>query len=217
MYGEKALGDSGKTYDVDDDLSTVWYENKARDLYADYAPNDELEVDWVRVVNGFCDSSKTTSLVNVDKKKLKDAIESIVKEREDEIMGESVDPFGFDVLNEHASIVAFPVIEEVIDPVKDAINEGSIERLSTLFKVTEGNLPRSVLVFLREEGIKAPSVPVKAIVPHSMGLRRLDEQALDRIVDRWNNKRNVRNEPLELSWSQDPSETRRIVFNVRIK
>lgn len=226
MNGEKPLGDASKTYDADgDELSDVWYENKARELYADYSQHDRIDVSWGRIVNGFVDSTRATSLVEIDKKKLMDAIKKVEDERVESLLGEGSvrrnrrqhDVFDFDVLKEHADVAVFPVIEETIDPVKDAVSEGSISRIKELFKITESRPSRTVSSFLMTEGVNLRSVPFVGTLPHRGELRRIDEQALDMFVNAWNSKQSAMNHPLEINWSQDHSNPRRIHFIVSVK
>lgn len=221
MYAEEALGDASKTYDDDDDLSDVWYTNKAREIYSDYAHHNEIDVNWGRVINGFCDSTKATSHVEINKKKLHSALKELIKEKEDKLIGESkYDRFDFEILKENSHETVFPVIEETIDPVRDILNEtntNQIERIKTLFNITEGAISNDVKRYFAGEPISTTVVPVSATLPHRHGIRHMDERVIDMFVESWNLKQIHKKEPFELSWVQDPQEFNKISFKVSIR
>jgi len=222
IYDEEALGDAGKTYDInDDDLSETWYENKARELYADHTRHGEIDVNWNRIVNAFCENSRATSLVEINKKKLSDAINTIIKDKDDKLIGETFDRFDFQVLKEHSSILAFPVIEELIDPVGDILNEthdlNKVDKIKDLFKITETKVSASIKRSLIGESYRTNMVPNRGMLPHKRGIRFIDEQALDLFVESWNSRQIAKYEPFKISWNQDPANQSVIIFTLDVR
>lgn len=85
IYGEEAMGDDSKTYVVE--LSDLWYRTKASELLRDYRFDDMIDMNWEeRAVSAFCEHLKATSGVEIDKKKLFDTIQELVKEKEERIL-----------------------------------------------------------------------------------------------------------------------------------
>jgi hypothetical protein len=84
---DEPMGDLSRGYELD--LSEEWYRNKAANILDDYAKHRMLDYNWEeRAVQAFCNHSRATSLVEIDSKKLYDAVQDLIKERDDETLAQ---------------------------------------------------------------------------------------------------------------------------------
>jgi len=231
IHDDEALGDLGKEYAVE--LSDEWYETKARSILDDYSKHRMIDYNWEeRAVNAFCDASRTTAGVDIDRKKLFKAVQDRIKEREDVTLSRetifdirtdesrSFDKrFDFSVLNEHSEMPVFPVIEETVDQVKNLLAESMEfnEKFAILFSLKETTIPANVKRLVEGEGFKTNKVPASAIVPHSNGIRSIDEHVLDRFVETWNRQQVAKHEPFHITWNQNVHDCQNIEFTVGLR
>lgn len=221
------LGDSMKQ-DEGAELSEQWYRDCALKFMMDYGGN--IEGSWEEVTaRRYCASLKATSGIELDEAKLLKAIKQLIKEREDRVLERSAlkETLAWlkgreerELLSETA---AMPVISEETDPVRELV-EGNltpvtfIDKANRLFRVQESMLPAGIRKHrLGEHSAQVTRVPVVARLPHGRGFRAIDERALDLYCKHWNERQQLRGEPLKLEWSNHPGEGGKISFNVILR
>ena len=306
IHGDEPIGDSGKTWEGVE-LSEDWYRTKAQDLLNDYAKNDSLDNHWEeRAIVNFCEHTRVTSGVEIDKKKLFDALKDLVKEREDHLLNTphmhlrlyegayNVEPqpggtfnvvddsgtivdSGFhsaaeaqaaatafeDELNAHYDSQAsayedeldgmydapandmkprmesvlgacvrnllnesddylLPEFREESDPMRDLAESGLsgtafLSQAKKLLKVQESTVPAALKKHVLGEGSRTRLIPVKARLPHTKGIRPVDEKTLDMFVEAWNAAQVTEGEPYKLYWNVDPCDVNSIGFNLILR
>ena len=108
IYGNDRLGDDSKT-DMDTlDLSDSWYKTVAYRIYQDYGAS-MLDNNWEeRAVNAYCEHNKATNGTQIDKKKLFDAIQELIKKHDDYVMSVPDVNLRNTYLSEQYSVVSRP-------------------------------------------------------------------------------------------------------------
>lgn len=226
MHGEERLGDAVKQ-DPGPELSEQWYRDKALRFMQDYGRN--IEYAWEELATRrYVSSVKATSGVEIDESKLLKAIKELIKEREDhalerDALKETLVWLKGQEERERLSEAAMPIIEDVIDPVRDMV-EGSltpatfVEQANKLFKVREATLPPGIRKHrLGEAGRRGETIPVVGYLPHTSGFREIDERALDMYCEAWNSRQALHGEPLRLEWSTHPDQVGKVSFNVVLR
>lgn len=227
MYGEERLGDATKT-PPGPELSEQWYKDQASKFMQDYGRN--IEYAWEeRAVSRFASSVKATSLVEIDEAKLLKAIKEAIKEKEDlalerdalkETLAWLKGQEKRELLNETA---AMPVISEETDPVRELLESNAspseyIDAANKLFNIRESQLPAAIKKYrLGEENNRRETVPMVGRLPHSRGFRAVDERALDLYTKHWNERQQLRGEPLKLEWNCHPDEAGKIGFQTILR
>lgn len=217
MYGEERLGDSVKQ-SPGPDLSEEWYHEHAQKFLQDYGNN--IEYQWENILtSNYCHHVKATSGVEIDEEKLLKSIETLIKEKEDLALERLALREVVENLRETADNEE-PAFNESPDPVRELLDSGLsssayIEKANALFSVREITIPRALRKFRNHETTE--TIPMKAKLPHTGGIRPIDEQALDVYVKHWNDKQVLRGEPYKLGWVPDPADVRSVGFKAELK
>jgi hypothetical protein len=237
MHDEKRLGDAIKQPDGPG-LSQNWYRTQADLFMQDYGQDmyettgQSIDYNWEeQVVRNFCRHSKMTSGVEIDEAKLLNALDDLIKEREECVLQKEAagslaslakrlhEAHDRETLNESPIM---PVLAEATDPVQELLESNLppsvfLERVEDMFAVRFSRVPNSLKKYRMGEGLTEQQVPMKARLPHMQGLRSIDERVLDLYIEHWNNRQAVTGEPIVLEWNPDPGETGVVGFAVMLK
>lgn len=109
-----------------------------------------------------------------------------------------------------------------VDKVTELVSEGSrgrmyIEKANKLFNVRESTIPRGIKKYVLGEGSRTMTFPSKAKLPHSHGIRPIDEKALDLYVEAWNATQSQEGEPYKLYWDADPCDVNYVGFSLSLR
>lgn len=219
MYDRERLGNAAQQ-DNESELSEQWYKEKASKFLQDYGNN--IEYMWEEMlVRRYASSLRATSHVTIDETRLLQAIKDLIEEKEDRTMERLALKETIDWL--HTKRSALDIVEENEDKVNDLINSGLtsqeyIEQANKIFKIKESTLPQAIRKYrLGEHNRRNVNMPVVGMLPHDHGFRAIDESALDKYCQRWNERQQLQGEPLQLSWSVHPDQFNKISFNVVLK
>lgn len=226
IHGKKRIGDAGKQGSAPE-LSDFWYEEKARKFLQDYGSTRTIEFGWKEaVVHRFCSSVKATSGVDIDEKKLLDAVKKQETESDDDMLDRMAKlslKETIECLNQQElmSESFMPIIEDVFDPVMElvesqALPQAFIAGFNQLFTVCQASLPASLKKFTLHESVEM-TIPVVATLPVSKHLRSIDEVACDTYVKHWNARQALLGEPIVLGWDAHPGEMNKITFKATLK
>jgi hypothetical protein len=224
MYGDSRLGDLTKQYN-EQELTDMWYESLARKIVGQY--KHYAEASWVpTAVNNYVRASKATSGIEVDPERLREAIYEIIDEHDEIVLSQK------SLKTLYNRLVSDDLLESTMytmgldedgDVVADLVNSQSrsldyLKQANQVFSIKEGALSKGVRRHLILcEGLSGDvSVPVYGELPHSMGIRSIDEKALDLFCESWNKKRLLEGSPLRLSWSLDSSMETGIIFETKV-
>lgn len=218
------MGDAAKQQDLLE-LSDGWYEDKARELIADYGR--VLDTGWERrAVKSFCDHSKATSGVLVDAEKLYDAVKEQLETAEDERLKElsPLKEMARSLLASSKLIVERGEPEPHIppNPVKELLTANLsthefAKRASAFFAVQEAAVPGALKKHRLGEISSGFTVPVKGRLPRAGGLTSEVERALDKFCEAWNRKTAQAGEPVRIDWSPDPQDITSVSFRAVLK
>ena len=226
LYDDAPLGDAVKTSSKPE-LSDTWYEQMARKLMHDYG-HDNIEYNWEEVIcHRLCSSTKATSGVELDEEKLFKALKKVIADHEEfrlekhNAMVETVA-----TLRHRAALdeewIPFPG-EEAPDPVRELAESKTapseyIEKMNEMFKIRESTIPAAIRKYRIGEGMsKDTSVPMMAYLPHTHGLRSIDEGALDRYVKCWNERQSLNGEPITIDWVPNVTDANKVSFTVSLR
>lgn len=228
----KATGDAVRTQVVE--LSTSWYENQARKLLEDYGEFTRtpvsIEHNWNPLaVRRYCESVKATSGVEIDQKKLQEAVDKMLQELEERrtcCYGSMKEVRNF--LEKEAnqdSLMETPMMpvveEEQHDPLVSLLKNPAtdaeyIKFFESMFRVKKADVPAAVRKYRLGEGVTSSTmVPMKAYLPQGC-LNVVTEQVLDRYVEAWNSQQALVGEPLKLDWNADPSDSGCVGFDLEL-
>lgn len=197
-----ALGDDSKQYSLD--LSEEWYRQKAADLINDYSKHRTLDNSWQdRAVSNFCNHTKATSGVVIDRDKLFEAVNDLMEERDEATI--ELDTM-FSLRSPEASLTE-SVKQPTIDPVQELEESYTNEKFVKLFNV-QTRRAKSL-----NENLTFKNVPVRATLPADRDIRDMDERVIDKFVNNWNSRRSMKDEPYRMSWQT--ADDRNVEFKVR--
>lgn len=227
MYGEERLGDSVKQQEGPE-LSDAWYHDKAQLFLDDHGSSVDSHWEETAVKN-YCDHVKATSGVKVDYEKMFDAINDQVTDVEDRVLErdslkETIEFLLTSMEKEVLNEGIMPELGDESDPVSSLIesnlsSSAFLEKMNELFDVREYALPSALKKYTIGEGFPTSIVtlPAKARVPHKLGIRRIDEIALDKYVDCWNSKQSLTGEPVKIKWDVSPVVLGEITFEALLR
>lgn len=221
---KKKLGAAVKQY-AGDELSDLWYKEKALKYVADYGGN--IEDGWEEVTaHRFVSSTKATSGVEIDEKKLLDAIKKELEARDDRALGDTTlretIKWLSKSLNEESEIVEYVEEDEEIDEIKDLV-ESNVSRSDyiseavRLFNVKFAQLPASIRKFRMNEVNSVQEIPAVGMVPDKRGFTPIVERALNTLCRNWTEKQVLNGESLKLEWGTHPIDENKICFTVVMK
>ena len=204
------------------ELSDQWYETLAHQFIADYGGN--LEGQWEHaVVHRYCASVKATSGVEVDEKKLYDAIIDQLKEKDDRTIERySLKEVACGLRRFADNSIAEVEDAERVDPAEELLEShvssmAFIARVVEMYAVKHAPVSGAVGRYMLNEGAhESADVPNSARAP--MGaLRNIDECVLDEFIRRWNETQARNGEPICIRWSTSPSDTGAIAFKASLR
>lgn len=201
------------------ELSEVWYDNQASLLMKKYLNN--LEYCWEETAVRQLANGLRSMGQEIDEKKLYDVLKKKIDEREDARLGAlEEDPLAEQPLKEtldwlnrggHPMTARMPVIEENDDPVQSLVDSRPsaaeyVRKFTSLYSVRESPIPSGVRKHRIGEAKSVMKVPVNAQTPHRGNLTSLDERALDKFCQCWNElqQRNESVEPIRIQWNTSP-------------
>lgn len=223
VEGKERLGQAVKQ-DPGIDLSDNWYNTLASKFIKDYGGN--MEGQWqAPLAYRYCSSVKASTGVEIDEKKLLDAITKQLEEKDDR----TLERFSLkEVANRLLSEVSeedldLPLIDESTDNPVDMLlhmncsSSEYVERANELFNIKESIMPRSLRKYRLSEGIRGDLlVPCVGKVPGTY-VDSIDESALDLYVEHWNSIQVANGEPIRLEWSHNPTTQNGVSFNVELR
>jgi hypothetical protein len=224
MYGEEPLGDTVKQDGAatDEGLSDAWYETTAHKFIQDYGGN--IEGQWEEpVVHRFCASSKATSGVEIDEKKLYKEIMKQLKEKDDRTLERYALKEIAQSLREGLEPELPQLFSEAVDPLETLLHSDVsaaeyVKQANKLFNVRESVMPKSLRKFRVTEGLSGDiKIPCLARVPGNGNVSRLAERALDLYVKNWNMLQAMNGEPVRINWSTNPTKAGMISFNAELR
>jgi len=229
--GAERMGDVARTAEGPE-LSDAWYDEQARLFIHDYAraeANDQharlLDRGWASlVVRRFCASTKATAHVEIDAEKLLKHVNDLMEEKDDrtlerDAMKETLAWLGAQDINESA----LPEFHEIIDPVRALLEanlsqEQYVAEALKLFNVKRSELPKGIRKYcLGEANLRVTLVPCLGSLPHQHGFRAVDERALDKFCESWNDGQALVGEPFVLNWGPHQGDASKVNFTVTLK
>lgn len=216
------------------ELSDVWYEDQARKFLEDYGEFTRTPVPVERhwnplAVRRYCDSVKATSGVEIDQKKLLDAINKLLKEL-DELRsccyGSMKEIRSFikkqALINETLQTPVIPIFNEKQNNVVKSLlqnhcsNKEYVDLFERVFHVKKAAIPAAIRNYRLGEGIyRSIQVPMKAQLPYQQ-LDVITENALDRYINAWNSQQSLLGIPLKLGWNIDSSDVSYVCFDLEL-
>lgn len=221
--GKERLGKLAKQ-DPGIDLSDTWYNTLASKFIKDYGGN--MEGQWqAPLAYRYCSSVKASTGVEIDEKKLLDAITKQLEEKDDRTLERfSLKEVAQNLLSEVSEEdLELPLIDESVDNPVEALLHANcssseyVERANELFNIKESIMPRSLRKYRLSEGIRGDLlVPCVGRVPGKY-VDSIDESALDLYVEHWNSIQSSNGEPVRIEWSHNPATQNGVSFNVELK
>lgn len=213
----KLTGDSIGQQDYPE-LSEGFYDTLARQFINDYGLT--WQQNWPLMVKRYVSSVKATSGVDVDSKKLYEAIVDIYEQREEEIiedctptrLKETIDYLG----------TRMDDLDESIDVVKELLHSrlgatDFIEKVYDIYQVKESYLPAAIKKYrLGESENHVTMIPQRARTPHGAAVNESDEKALDMFVEAWNKRQALAHEPMKLEWYISPMDASMVGFTIKL-
>ena len=212
----KWTGDSIKQQDYPE-LSEGFYDILARQFINDYGLT--WQQNWPLAVKRYVSSVKATSGVDVDGKKLYEAIMSLYDQREEEIEDKTKSQ-----LRETIEYLSTQMedLDESVDVVDELLrsNLGAtdfIDRVYDVYAVKESYLPPAIKKYRlgENEGV-VTLIPQRARTPHGKAMNERDEKVLDRFVEAWNKRQALASEPLKLEWYISPMDAASVGFTIKL-
>jgi len=223
MYGDKPMGDSGKTQEGDD-MSDAWYERKAIDICKQFGSN--IEGQWEEIIaTRVVASHYSTMRVMLDREKLLKAIYDNIKTNEDAVLGEGSLKSLIHRLrsDSHLDESFMPVIEESNDPIKSLLESNLspsdyVKKAEEVFTIRKSTVPAGIKKFrIGENRLIDTMIPVKGQMPDGKCINSIAERALETYVKHWNGQQSLRGEPYTLTWNHNPMGMDIVGFNVTLK
>lgn len=221
--GKERLGKTVKQ-DPGIDLSDSWYNTLASKFIKDYGGN--MEGQWqAPLAYRYCSSVKASTGVEIDEKKLLDAITKQLEEKDDRTLERfSLKEVAQNLLSEVSEEdLELPLIDESVDNPVEALLHANcssseyVERANELFNIKESIMPRSLRKYRLSEGIRGDLlVPCVGRVPGKY-VDSIDESALDLYVEHWNSIQSSNGELVRIEWSHNPATQNGVSFNVELK
>lgn len=203
---------------VQQELSKTFYDNLAGKFLADYGTN--LEYAWEELlVKRYVSSIRATSLIEIDHKKLLDAIMKRIGEKEDHALGiqrVTLREIAENLMSKDAYI-------EDVDPREELMSfDGSdrefLLKVEGVYSVKASIIPKGIRKYRISEGMSPDvTVPMKAKTPTGNVISVVDEKILDRYVETWNRVQALVGEPLKLDWQPDAIDSTAASFFVVLK
>lgn len=229
----KAIGETVMT-NVSE-LSKQWYMEAARKLLEDYGEFTRTPVlaerHWnPKAVARYCASLKASWGVEIDAKKLQEAVDMLLRElddRRENQYGNSLSEIKKNLerlveSDDRGKLPIMPIVaEERTDPVKSLLenrctNAEYLKFFESMFNVRKSTIPATIRKYRLGEGMsKETFVPMKAQLPHGV-LNEVTEQALNRYVECWNAAVALAGEPLKLGWNIDPANIASVGFDLEL-
>lgn len=202
------------------ELSKRYYEVLAHKFISDYG--DNMEGQWeAPLAHRYCSSVKATSGVQVDEKKLYDEIMRQLEEKDDNTLERNSLKETVQHLRE--SSTEMPEFSDPVNPVHGLLSHSGssseyVAAAMKVFSVRESTIPHSLHKFRFAEGRREPMrVPCTGQVPENKAVGSLEERALDRFCECWNEVQIARGEPVHIEWSHNPGGTGKVSFTAVLK
>lgn len=212
LYNDKRIGDLARP-EFQPELSDTWYRDRAQRFLDEYGTN--IEYQWEEVlVRRYCASVKATSGVQIDEKKLYDAVMDLILEKEEESL----------LKDEKKRVNKLEKIRESYEPKfftddlkvllqSSQSSQNFILQVNEKFSIKESQVPAGLRKYTVGAGF---SVPMKATIPGGK-LTHLVESILDTYVSKWNEIQSMKGEPLSLNWDADPLNEGKISFRIVLR
>lgn len=213
----RLTGDAIKQQDYPE-LSEGFYDILARQFINDYGLT--WQQNWPVMVKRYVSSVKATSGIDVDAKKLYEAIVTIYEDREKEIVEDCTKTQLRETLDYLAT--QMDELDESIDVVDELIKSSLgatdyIERVYDVYGVRESYLPPAIKKYrLGENEGQVMLIPQRARTPHGKAITERDERVLDRFIESWNKRQALTSEPLKLEWYVNPLDASTVGFSVKL-
>ena len=207
----------------EDELSDVWYAEKAHKLIQDYGGN--IEGQWEEIaVRRYCSSLRTTSGIEVDGKKLLKHVRDLETAHDDrtlkryelkEVARQLREGVEFDVPSE---CIIDDVSRNLMSSLTSCERNPSqfIKDVNQIFNVRESVVPAGLRKYCVSEGVSLDTmIPCSAIMPNAGSYD--DERVLDSYVKYWNRLQESRGEPIRIAWVHNPTLQGKVTFTVELK
>lgn len=222
---KKKLGASVKQYEGDE-LSDLWYKDRAKKFFMDFGGN--IEDGWEEVTaHRFVSSTKALTGVDIDEKKLLNAIKDELIAREERVISDKSLRETVEWLNSQDSndIVEIEESEDYIDESQEEVDEikdlnesltktDYINNSIKLFNIKCSQLPTSIKKIRVNESRELTKVPVVGMIPNNRGFTPIVEKSLNKFCKLWSEKQS---ENLKLEWGTHPMDLNKICFSVVMK
>lgn len=201
------------------DLSDGWYDAMALKAVLDY--NGNIEGRWDEIYRDrFSSSMEHTSHVKIDKAKLYNAIQKVIKRKEQEALRAEERGFRLSTESRQSTRREFPnkahVLGEILSSKTSSLSR--VQLCNEFFSIKESILPHShKRARLLEGRLKNPIVPIRGTLPEGHGFSYEIETALDLFEKSWNRLQEINGESLRIKWCPDPTSRRNFVFEWEIK
>ena len=192
----------------------------------DYDAPRVLDTTWqAPAVHRFCASMKATNNIDIDADKLMKCIKELMEEKDERALERSALTLTLEWLNAHDDLneSAMPDFHEIIDPVRALLEanlsqEQYIAEAMKLFNVKRSELPKGIRKYrLGEANLRVTLVPCLGSLPHQHGFRAIDERALDKFCESWNDGQALVGEPFVLNWGTHQADASKVNFTVTLK
>jgi hypothetical protein len=217
LYADERLGDAIKQWEGEE-LSDVWYRQKAIEFMQDYGRN--IEDCWEEaVVKRYVSSVRATSGVFIDPVKLLNAIKDLLSEREERVEKRSA-------LKESIAFLKRSSLNESFDETKDSVlslleskkSYSFQDNFESLFCVKYSTPSQNVKNYMLCENLNdLEQVPHIAKLPHNEVIRVHDEKAINEYCRSWNNTQKLKGNHLTLEWNMSPNKRNLVLFKVNVK
>lgn len=200
------------------ELSDFAYNNMAKKAISDYNHNIEGMWDEPYAVR-YCASVKATSGVQYDPKKLWNAIQDYLNDRDENVLERHSLRESYELQGESDEENTVEQTDPVSELVEANISSHEyVERANKLFSIRESIMPAGLRKYRMTEGLSGEmTIPCTGRLPYGMKMTPKTERALDMYVSSWNSVQSRKGEPVKIDWTPNTMSIGSFSFNVELK
>ena len=196
------------------DVSDGWYDTLALKVVMEY--NGNIEGRWDEIYSGqYFNAMKATSHVAIDKDKLYNAIQKVLRRKEQEALRAEERGVRLSTESRQLTLVGRSSKSQMLTDILSS-RTSSLSRVqlcNDFFSIKETILPPSHRSSrLNENKFGKSIVPIRGTLPEGHGFSYEIETALDLFEESWNRLKDMNGESLRIRWSPDPTSRRGFIF-----
>jgi hypothetical protein len=196
------------------DLSDGWYDTLALKVVMEY--NGNIEGRWDEIYRDqYSNAMKATSHVAINKDKLYNAIQKVLRRKEQEALRAEERGVRLSTESKHVTLAGQSGKSQMLTDILSS-RTSSLSRVqlcNDFFTIKETILPPSHRSSrLSESRFGNFIVPARGTLPEGHRFSYEIETALDLFEESWNRLSDMNGEPLRIKWSPDPTSRKGFLF-----